>query len=210
VPLSALLAIALAAAAGVETRKALQVGLIVAIALIALHGLERRWGQLVHPPALADVPSPVADGVQTTAADARDLRGLLAAIDRASCPGDPILVAPPRFDQVTVGDPLLYILARRTNPTRYDVMQPGVVTTAKVQREMIADLERTQPPLVVRWNDPRAEVREPNGSGRSSGVTLLDDYLAAHYRQGADYGPYRLLERRFGDALQMLFVCDPR
>jgi hypothetical protein len=195
VPLSALLAIALAAAAGVETRKALQIGLIVAVALIALHGLERRWGQLVHPPALAGVPSPVADGVRTTVADARDLRDLLAAIDRASCPGDPILVAPPRFDRVTVGNPLLYVLAQRTNPTRYDVMQPGLVTTAAVQREMIADLRRAQPALVVRWNDPRAEVREPNGSADSSGVTLLDDWIAAHFPQRRRFGDYVLLTR---------------
>lgn len=195
IPLAALLAIALAAAATAERAKALQIALIVALGLIALHGLERRWGQLVHPPALAGVPSSVADGVKTTAADAHDLRGLLAEIDRLSCPGDPILVAPPRFDQVTVGDPLLYVLADRTNPTRYDVMQPGIVTTAKAQREMIADLERAQPALVVRWNDPRAEVQEPNGSADSSGVTLLDDWIAAHYDPAKRFGAYTVLVR---------------
>jgi hypothetical protein len=195
IPLAALLAIALAAAAATERAKALQIALIVGLALIALHGLERRWGQLVHPPALAGVPAPVADGVRTTAADARDLDGLLAAIDRLSCPGDPILVAPPHFDQVTVGDPLLYVLADRTNPTRYDVMQPGIVTTEKVQREMIADLERAQPALVVRWEDPRARAREPNGSAESSGVTLLDDWIAAHYEPAQRFGAYALLVR---------------
>jgi hypothetical protein len=196
IPLAALLAIALAAAAATEPRKAPQIALIVAVALIVLHGLERRWGQLVHPPALADVPAPVADGVQTTADDARDLRALLRAIDSVTCPGDPILVAPPRFDQVSVGDPLLYVLADRTNPTRYDVMQPGIVTTAKVQREMRADLERTKPAVVVRWEDPRAKAQEPNGSARPSGVTLLDDYIAAHYVDERAFGPYRLLLRR--------------
>jgi hypothetical protein len=135
----------------------------------------------------------VADGVQTTAADARDLRGLLAAVDRLSCPGDPILVAPPRFDQVTVGNPLLYVLADRTNPTRYDVMQPGIVTTEQVQREMIADLERARPALVVRWEDPRARAQEPNGSADSSGVTLLDDWIAAPYPRAQRFGRYVLL-----------------
>ncbi len=205
VPLSVLLAIVLAAAASRERAIAPQVVLIVALALIAVYGLERRWGQLVHPPALAAVPSPVADGVKTDADDAAALAGLLEAIDERSCPGDPIFVAPPHFDQVTVGDALLYVLAQRTNPTRYDVMQPGVVTTAPVQREMIADLQRARPALVVRWLDPRAEVREPNGSGRSSGVTLLDDWLDAHYEAVDRYGPYELLERG-GDAPPRL--CD--
>ena len=37
-----------------------------------------------------------------------------------------------------VGNPLVYVLLDRPNPTRYDVMQPGVVTTRGVQREMVA------------------------------------------------------------------------
>ena len=41
-------------------------------------------------------------------------------------PGRPIFVANPRHDLVRVGNPLLYVLADRENPTRYDVMQPGV------------------------------------------------------------------------------------
>jgi len=197
VPLAVLLAVGLALAAACEPVRAPRIVLLVAVALIALYGLERRAGQLAHPPAAAAVPAPVADGVTTTPADAAALRGLLADIDAHSCPGDPILVAPPRFDRVTVGDPLLYVLAQRTNPTRYDVMQPGVVTTAKVQREMIADLERARPALIVRWLDPRATVVEPNGSGRSSGVTLLDDWLAAHYGRPTQFGPY-VLELRAG------------
>jgi hypothetical protein len=200
VPLAALLAVTLAAAAAVERTKALQIALIVALALIALHGLERRWGQLVHPPTLADVPSSVADGVQTTAADAAALRRLLPYLTAVGCPGDAttFFVAPPRFDRVTVGDPLLYVLARRMNPTRYDVMQPGIVTTAKVQREMIADLERAQPQMLVRWLDPRASAQEPNGSARSSGVTLLDDYLREHYGRAVRFGPYSLQMRTAG------------
>ncbi len=35
---------------------------------------------------------------------------------------------------------------------------------------------------------------EPNAS-RLVGSTLLDDYLATHYRVAGDFGPYRLLVR---------------
>ncbi|MDQ3740617.1 MAG: hypothetical protein M3389_06695, partial [Actinomycetota bacterium] len=121
-----------------------------------------------------------------------DTRRVLRAIgDRT------IFVAPPRFDRVTVGNPLLYVLAENDNPTGYDVMQPGVVTTAEVQREMRDDLERARPELLVRWLDPRT-APEDNGSGRSSGVTLLDEYLRATYRRVGRFGTFEVHERRGG------------
>src|SRR4051812_48752575 len=188
VPLSVVLALALAVAA----RGALRIALLVALALVAAHGLERRAGQLLHPPALAAVPAPAADGVRTSAADARFLRALLARVHALAPAGAPIYVAPPRFDRVRTGDPLLYLLADRPNPTRYDVMQPGVVTTARVQREIVRDLRRTRPPVLVRWLDRRAVADEPNGSSRSSGVTLLDAYLRRTYSRPERFGPYVL------------------
>jgi hypothetical protein len=195
VPLAVVLAVALALAAGRERSAGWRVALVVALGLIALHGVERRAGQLLHPPPQARVPSPVADGVRTTPADAAALARLLPRIHALTPPGCPIFVAPPRFDKVTVGDPLLYVLAQRSNPTRYDVIQPGVATTAPVQREMVGDLERARPRVLVRWLDPRATADEPNGSSRSSGVRLLDGYLAARYGAPERYGPYELLVR---------------
>src|SRR4051794_26640684 len=192
VPLSFALALALPAAA----RGPLRIALLVALGLIAFHGLERRVGQLRHPPDLATVPAPVADGVKTTTQDARDLRALLPRIHALAPNGTAIFVAPPRFDKVRVGDPLLYVLADRPNPTRYDVIQPGVVTTANVQREIVRDLERARPPVLVRWLDPRARADEPNGSSDSSGVHLLDAYLARNYGRPKRFGAYLMLVRR--------------
>ena len=193
VPLSVVLAIGLALAAARESSPVWRGVLVAVLALIAVHGLERRAGQLLHPPALARVPAGVADGVKTTPADARALAAVLPRIR-----GGAIFVAPPRFDRVRVGDPLLYVLAGRPNPTRYDVMQPGVVTTARVQREMVRDLARARPPVLVRWLDPRALELEPNGSSRSSGVTILDDALRRDYGAPRRYGPYLVLRRRAG------------
>jgi hypothetical protein len=108
----------------------------------------------------------------------------------------PIYVTGRRADLVTSGDPLLYVLAGRRNPTRYDIPAPGVVTSAPVQREIVRDLDRTRTPLVVRWTDPVTAAPEPNAAGRSSGVRLLDDYLARRYRPAARVGSFLLLERR--------------
>jgi hypothetical protein len=195
-PLSAALAIALALAAGRERATAAKAVLAIALAVIAVHGLDRRAGELRHPPHLEAIPGAVAGGVRTTPADARALRRVLRAVRRRARPGQPVLVAPPRFDRVRVGDPLLNVLLRRPNPTRYDVMQPGIVTTAKVQREMARDLVRSRAPVVVRWLAPTARLREPNGSARSSGVHLLDRTIARRYRRLVRYGDYVILVRR--------------
>ena len=128
----------------------------------------------------------MADGVRAPAREARALAALRREVDRlVAARASPVFVANPRHDRVRVGDPLLYVLLERPNPTRYDVMQPGVVTTAPVQREMVRDLERARPEVVIRWLSPVADQREPNGVGRSSGVRILDDYISANYRPGA-------------------------
>jgi hypothetical protein len=196
VPLSVFLAVGLGLAAAGERRRSIAVVLFALLGLIALHGIERRAGQLRNPPALAEVPAPASDGVKTTEADARALARLLPRVHALAPAGQPIFVAPPRFDRIRLGDTLLYVIADRPNPTRYDVMQPGVVTTAKVQREIVRDLQRSRPPVVVRWLDERAVATEPNGSGRSSRVRLLDRWITSHYGGGERFGPYLLLRRR--------------
>jgi hypothetical protein len=194
VPLSVVLAIAVACAAGREPQAPLRAALATVLALVAIHGLERRAGQALHPPALAAIPAAAADGVRTSPADAAALRALIPYV-RARAPGGaPVLVAPPRYDRVRIGDPMLNVLLDRPNPTRYDVVQPGVVTTAKVQREMARDLRGT--PVVVRWLSALAREREPNGSGRSSGVFVLDRAIARGYRPAARFGDYLVLVRR--------------
>lgn len=196
VPLSAVLAVALARAAAATEARALRLALLVALALIALHGLDRRAGQLLHPPALAAVPGPAGDGVQTGAADAQALTLLRDTVSRLTHPGQPIFVANPRFDIVTAGDPLLYIILGHPNPTRYDVMQPGVVTTAAVQRQIIGSLKSSRTRVVVRWLSPLATLDQHNGASRSSGVHILDRYLASAYAPYARYGDYQVLVSR--------------
>jgi hypothetical protein len=196
VPLAAVLPVMLAWAAAVARLAWLRAALLVALALIAVYGVERRAGQLLHPPAGAAVPGPDADGVQTSPGDARALAALQSKLAQLTRPGEPIFVTDPRTDRVTAGDPLLYVITGHPNATRYDVMQPGVVTTAPVQREIVGTLARSRTRVVVRWLDPRAEQSEANGSSRSSGVHILDDYLRAHYRPVARYGVYQVLLAR--------------
>jgi len=193
VPLAAVLAV-LAGIVGARDRSRLTaVGAGLVLAITAVHGAERQAGRLAHPGDLATLPGPVADGVRGERGFARDLATVADTI--SDVPG-PVLVAPPRYDRVSVGAPLVNVLLRRSNPSRYDVVQPGVVTTVAVQREIARDLRRTRTPWVVRWIAPRAARPEPNGSGRSSGVTVLDRAIARDYVAVVRTGEFVVLRRR--------------
>ena len=47
---------------------------------------------------------------------------------------------------------------------------------------MVAELDRNAPPYIV-LDSEFENFNEPNDSSRSSGVTLLDDYIRSKYRQ---------------------------
>jgi hypothetical protein len=199
IPLAAVLPVQLAAGAQGELdagRRGWAVALAVPLGLIALHGLDRKAVELLNPPEQTKLEATAADGVRLEPREARALGDLLPHVTARVPPGEPVFVANPRHDLVRVGNPLLYVLLDRPNPTRYDVMQPGVVTTRATQAEMVDALVRSRPALVVRWLSPVADEREPNGAGRSSGVRLLDRYLARAYRPGARFGDYQVLRRR--------------
>jgi hypothetical protein len=165
-----------------------------AVAYATVEGLDRRWLELRADRVALDVP--VADGVRVRKDTARQLERVVRYLERHSRSGEPIYVATRRADRVTAGAPLLYVLADRPNPTRYDIAAPGVVTTETVQREIVDDLERGRVRTAVRWIDPASAASEPNKAGESSGVTLLDDYLANEYRRVRSFGDYVVLERR--------------
>jgi hypothetical protein len=201
VPLAAVLPVLLATAAARERgagRRAGALALVGVLAVVALHGLDRQRIELLHPPPLEPIDVDVADGVKTHPDEARALRSLVRYVRRRVPPGEPVFVANPRHDLVRVGNPLGYVLVGRPNATSYDVMQPGVVTTEGVQREIVAELERSRTELVIRWLSPAADKREPNDAGRSSGVRVLDRHLTRTYAEVRRFGDYAVLRRRSG------------
>jgi hypothetical protein len=201
VPLAAVLPVLLAGGAAREWlagRRPAAVVLALPLALIALDGLDRNRIDLVSGPPLERIHLDVADGVKAAPEEGRALEELVPYVRERVPAGRPIFVANPRHDLVRVGNPLVYVLADRPNPTRYDVMQPGVVTTEEVQREIVRDLRRSRTGLVVRWLSPVAAEAEPNGAGRSSGVRILDRELARRYVEVERFGDYAVLRPRRG------------
>ena len=165
-----------------------------ALAWSIVEGLDRQWLLLRTP--VTSVSAPAAEGVRAEPRLAASLSRAVADARRLAAPGEPIYVMGRRADITTAGAPLFYVLADRRNPTRYDIAAPGVVTSLPVQREIVDDLEAARPPVVVRWDSPLTAAPEPNRSGRSSGVRLLDDYIDSRYRQSARYGDWVVLTPR--------------
>jgi hypothetical protein len=167
---------------------------VLAVGYAVVEGADRTWLELRTD--YAELRLPPADGVRVRASSRDALERAVHEVQRRVPDGDPIYVATRRSDLVTSGNPLFYVLADRPNPTRYDIQAPGVITSAPVQREIVADLERARPRAVVRYTAATTAEREPNRAGESTGVTVLDDYLRRAYRTAEVIGPYRILERR--------------
>ena len=110
----------------------------------------------------------------------------------------PIYIGTSRHDRIFVNDALFYFLAGRTSATRYNELHPGVATTQPVQDEIVNDLERLQTPVVVRFS-MFENVAEPNESGKSSRIKIVDIYLSREYQVDRSFGPYyQILKSRTG------------
>jgi len=108
-------------------------------------------------------------------------------------PGDYIFVGVGRHDKIFVNDVAFYFLANLRSTTKWHEFVPGLQTTEPIQRSMVAELESKKPRFVVlesQWDD----VREPNDSALSSGVTILDDYIRYRFKLIAKFGTVSVLQ----------------
>ena len=171
----------------------------------------KRIRELDQARAAVAIPLDVADGVREMPVTRCSLRGAPIQLCRTSDlvstvnwvdshvpPNQPIYVTTSRSDLVTAGAPLFYVLAGRANATKYDIAAPGVVTSAAVQKEMIRDIAARRA-VVVRDGAGITAAPEPNLAGKSSGVRLLDQWLARNYVEAARFGVWTVLEPSSGD-----------
>jgi hypothetical protein len=119
-----------------------------------------------------------ADGLEIPAQTATELRGLVADIQNRTGPGEPIFVYP--------SSPLIYVLAQRPNPTRFDHVNPGAADATQIA-QLIADLESSQTSIVVR-SDFWERAWGPPGANAA-----LVSWLDAHFTEVARYGTYRVV-----------------
>jgi Dolichyl-phosphate-mannose-protein mannosyltransferase len=106
---------------------------------------------------------------------------------------DSIFVGLLQHERIFVNNVSFYFIANRRPATKWYHFDPGLQTTAPIQRLMIADLLRAKPKYIVLDSDWDG-LREPNESSKSSGVRLLDEFIANKYERVAKFGSLTILK----------------
>jgi hypothetical protein len=115
-------------------------------------------------------------------------------IDSHTRPDQELYVGLTKHDRVLVNDNLIYFATQRMPATRWSHFDPFLQNRYDVQKQMVHELEVNAPPYIVldsEWDS----VREPNESAKSSGVTLLDDYLRDNYHYTTSFGQLSIWQR---------------
>jgi hypothetical protein len=123
-----------------------------------------------------------------------DEAAIAQLVQRLVPPDERIFVGHGQHDRIFVTDTLFYFIADRDSATRYFSLEPGVATTEPVQREIVKELERHRVRIIVLYA-PNQPYFEPNESGRSSGVTVLDDYIRSAYQKTWVAGEYSVWKK---------------
>ncbi len=98
--------------------------------------------------------------------------------------------------RVYANDALFYFLADRQPGTRYEEFEPGVVTVASVQREMVRELQGNHVDWVVLFSGFESSVRKM--SSAEEGSDVLDHFLRRGYEEVEKFGRYSVLEKDEG------------
>lgn len=111
-----------------------------------------------------------------------------------SAPDSRLYVGLERTDRVFINDVLFYFLAQRLPAVHDHQFDPLIATTPEAQQRMIADLERTRPPLAVLWRGLTEEA-DTHARPVPDGANLIDLYVRQQYRPAATFGDYLVCER---------------
>lgn len=135
------------------------------------------------------------NGIYTTERQLSAYRPLIRYVQANVPEGKRIFSGNVEHDRVFVNNVMIYFATGRGAGTRYHELHPGVATTAPVQREIVADLVRHDVRILI-LNMRKATVWEPNESGVSSGVTILDDFIRQRFEPVKSFGPYTVWRRK--------------
>lgn len=121
-----------------------------------------------------------------------DREAAAAFVADQTAPGERIFVGLDKHDRTFINDNYFYFLAGRLPATHWHHFDPALQDRADIQQQMIAEFTAASPRLIVLESGILGDP-EPNESANSSGVTLLDDYIASHYTPVRQFGPLTVL-----------------
>jgi hypothetical protein len=92
-----------------------------------------------------------------------------------------------KHDKIIANDNLIYFATQRLPVTKWSEFDPDLQNRLDIQTQIVGDLERNPPPYIVLDSEFESE-HEPNDSSKSSGVTLLDEYIRNTYQSTETFG----------------------
>ena len=111
---------------------------------------------------------------------------------------DPIFVGVADHSRVFANDVRAYWLADRPVGVRYILFDPGIATEAPAQTEMISDLKRRKVQYaLIDHKDPTTLADSAFTKRGYVGSSLLDEFLASHFRETARFGKFTVLARAY-------------
>lgn len=152
----------------------------------------RAIGRPVHPERSVGCPPLPTLGIGSVDTDTYAAACYIAA---HTSPGDAIFVGAGRHDRLFVGNAAVYFASDRTPGTHWYHLEPGLQTRRDVQEEVARDLDATGVRYIA--IERRYDINsEPNDSAKSTGVRVLDRFIAAKFARVATFGGIDVLRRR--------------
>jgi hypothetical protein len=111
-------------------------------------------------------------------------------------PDQRLYVGSIKHDRIFANDNIIYFATQRLPATRWSELDPDLESRYDVQAQMVHEFEMKTPPYIV-LDSEFATMQEPNDSSRSSGVTLLDEYIRSRYQQIETFGQMSIWRRKF-------------
>jgi hypothetical protein len=108
-------------------------------------------------------------------------------ISSHTTPDQFIYVGLRQHTKIFANDNLIYFATQRLPATRWSELDPDLESRYDVQTEMVHEFETKPVPFIV-LDSEFESINEPNDSSKSSGVTLLDDYIRSKYDQVESFG----------------------
>jgi hypothetical protein len=123
----------------------------------------------------------------------KDETNAILYVQSRTAPSEKIFVGVPRYDVLSDNDISFYFFSGRDAATGWYDLHPGVETTEPIQRQMIADLQKSHVRYIVEddWGPPN----EPNAARISSNVTLLSDYIRQNYTPDREFNHIQIFRR---------------
>ncbi len=109
-------------------------------------------------------------------------------------PDQKLFVGLTKSDIVFANDNIIYFASQRLPATKWSHFDPYLQNTYEIQAQMIQEFEATPPPYIV-LDSEYDSTREPNDSSRSTGVTLLDEYIRSKYQKVESFGHFFIWQR---------------